>query len=334
MTFPAEVAHKLVEAALEAGVRRSALFAAAGVEARTPLSYADLCRLYAAGARLSGDSAFGLHVGERTRPGDYGLLGYAASHSMSFGDALERLVALQAVWSRSVKLSLLREGGLARLAYRAPSAPAAEERRHESEQMMAALVTFARLGTGTAVEPVEARFEHGAPADPAEHRRIFACPLVFRSAATEIVFREADLRHPMAGADPKLGALISVQAETALAGAGRGALWTQDLRLDLRAAIARGERPSLAEAARALGLGPRTLQRRLRDEGLSWRNLIDEARIQNARDLLADPRLSLAQIGHRAGFSQVSAFHRAFRRIEGTTPRRHRQALAQSEERR
>lgn len=313
--------------------RAESLFAIAGVEADAPLSYAALCRLYEAGARLTGDGAFGLHVGERTRPDDYGLLGYAASHSVSFGDALEKLVALQAVWTRSVELTLRREGGLARLAYRAAEAPAAEERRHETEQMMAALATFARLGTATGIAPVEARFEHQAPADPAEHRRIFACPLVFRAAMTELVFRETDLALPMAAADPKLGALISIQAEDALARTRPGAAWTHDVRRDLRRAIAAGQRPSLEAAARPLGLGPRTLQRRLREEGLRWRDLIDEARIEHAKELLADRRLSLAQIGHRAGFSQVSAFHRAFRRIEGTTPRRHRLALAASEER-
>jgi AraC-like DNA-binding protein len=138
----------------------------------------------------------------------------------------------------------------------------------------------------------------------------------------------------MAGADPKLGALIGAAAEKSLAHGAPGTPWTEALRADLREAIAAGRMPSLEAAARTMGCGPRTLQRRLAEHGLRWRELVDEARISRARELLADPRLGLAQIGHQAGFSQASAFHRAFRRIVGTTPRRHRLILAAAEQRR
>ena len=334
MTFPAEVADKIADAVECAGTGRQTLFSATGLEAGAPLSYGDLCSLYEAAARATGDEAFGLHVGERTRPDMYGLLGYAAAHSLSFGDALERLVALQPAWTKSVSLVLRREAAFVRISYRAADAPPAGARRHETEQMLAALVAFARGGTGADITPAEVRFEHDAPGDPAEHRRLFACPLVFRSAATEILFHAEDLALPMARADPKLGALIGAQVEKAIEGKAAGAPLAEALRAHLRTTIAAACRPSLDAAARALGMGPRTLQRRLREEGLGWRDLIDEARIARAGELLADRRLGLAQIAHQAGYSQVSAFHRAFRRIAGTTPRRHRLGLAAAEQRR
>jgi AraC-like DNA-binding protein len=334
MAFPAEVAQKLADAVAEAGIAPETLFDRAGVEARTPLSYADLCALYEAGARATGNDAFGLYVGERTRPDMYGLLGYAASHSPSVGEALERLVTLQGVWTQSVSLKLRREGPFARLAYCASNPPPAEDRRHETEQMLAALVAFVRTGTAAAVTPAEVRFEHPAPHNPAEHRRTFGCPVVFRAAATEILFHAADLRLPMAGADPKLGALLSAQGVKALAREAAGAPVAQAVRAELHQSMAAGRQPSLAAVARALGMGPRTLQRRLVADGLGWRDLVAEERIARARELLTDRRLGLAQIAHRAGFSQVSAFHRAFRRITGTTPRRHRLNLAAAEQRR
>lgn len=334
MTFPAEVADKIADAAARAGVRRQALFAAAGEATGAPLSYSALCALYETAARMTGDTAFGLHVGEQTRPDMYGLLGYAAAHSQSLGDALERLVALQGVWTRSVILSLRCERRAAHLAYRAADAPPADERRHEAEQMIGALLTFARTATGVYLRPLEVRFEHAAPLDLSEHRRIFGSALVFRAATTELVLERASLRLPLAAADPKLGALISGQAAQALFRTASDESLANRIRQDLRNAIAVGRRPSLAATARDLGLGARTLQRRLSAENLSWRELVEEARIAEAMALLADGRLALAQVAHRAGFSQPSAFHRAFRRVVGTTPRLHRLALSADEQRR
>lgn len=327
MAFPAEVAEKLLDRAAAAGVDREAMFGAAAVDPGVPLTYSRLCALYEAGARLTRDDAFGLHVGERTRAEDYGLLGYAAAHSLSFGEALERLVSLQAVWTESVAFELRRGRGKASLTYRATEAPPPELRRQECEQMIATLLTFARAGAGAGLRPAEIRFEHPAPADVGEHRRIFGCPILFGAAATAILFDARTLALPMAGADPKLGALIGTQAEQALAAKAQAKDWLAGLRSEIEAVLAAGQAPSLAIAARAVGFGPRTLQRRLGERDLRWRDVVDAVRLARAKQLLADPRLGLAQIGHEAGFSQASAFHRAFRRIEGTTPRRYRLSL-------
>jgi AraC-like DNA-binding protein len=322
VNFPADVTEKLTDAFEAAGGRAEALYAAAGVTATAPLGYSELCALYEAAARLTVDPAFGLHVGERTRPGMYGVLGYATAHSNTFGDALERLVTLQRVWSDSFSLELRRERGAASITYRATDPPPPEARRHESEQMMAALATFAQEGAGAT--PAEVRFEHRAPPDLREHARIFGCPVLFGETTTAIMFRGESLRLLMRGADPKLGALMGAQAEQVLAVKISEASWLERLRAALRAQLAQGHPPSLSETARASAVGARTLQRRLRAEGLSWRDLIDEVRMDRAKDLLADPRLGLAQIAHEAGFSDLTAFHRAFRRIAATTPHRFR----------
>jgi hypothetical protein len=97
MTFPPEAADKLIAAAREAGLASETIFGAAGVVPRAPLDYRALSALYEAAARLTGDETFGLEVGLRTRHDMYGLLGYAARHSATLGEALERLVALQGV---------------------------------------------------------------------------------------------------------------------------------------------------------------------------------------------------------------------------------------------
>jgi AraC-like DNA-binding protein len=92
------------------------------------------------------------------------------------------------------------------------------------------------------------------------------------------------------------------------------------LEATLRAAIQGSGNTSLAAVAAAAGLHPRTLQRRLRDAGVTHRGLLERVRISLAREYLADPRNPLARIAFRLGYSQASAFNRAFKRETGLTP--------------
>lgn len=199
--------------------------------------------------------------------------------------------------------------------------------------MLAALLAFVRQAVGIALNPTQVRFEHRAPADLGEHRRIFGAPIRFRAAATEIVFAAAALALPIPEADATLARLMREQAQSALAEEMRREPFPDRLRDRLKAAILAAHPISLANLAAWMGIGPRSLQRRLRRHGLTFRAVADEARIALARELLAEPGLALGRIAFRLGYSQTSAFHRAFRRYAGTTPGAFRRALSADEER-
>ncbi|HVK77274.1 MAG TPA: helix-turn-helix transcriptional regulator [Kofleriaceae bacterium] len=77
--------------------------------------------------------------------------------------------------------------------------------------------------------------------------------------------------------------------------------------------------------ARRLGMSERTLQRRLKDEGTTFAVLVDEVRTDLARMYLADDRLAVYEVAFLLGFSEPSAFNRAFKRWLGTSPREYRQ---------
>jgi AraC-like DNA-binding protein len=87
--------------------------------------------------------------------------------------------------------------------------------------------------------------------------------------------------------------------------------------------LADGE-ATLGRAASVLHLAPRTLQRRLAKHGLSWQQWLDRNREQLARQYLQDPGLGLSDIALLLGFSEQSAFNRAFRRWVGVSPGRYR----------
>ena len=86
--------------------------------------------------------------------------------------------------------------------------------------------------------------------------------------------------------------------------------------------------PSLAQVASDLGMSARTLQRRLSDQGLTFQALVDQARRETAERFLADTRYSSAEVAFLTGFSEQSAFTRAFKRWAGQTPGTYRDLTA------
>lgn len=327
--FPPESLEKVLAAAEAAGVARETLAAEAGIDlsrAASGIGFAALARAYEAAARLSGDAAFGLHLGELTAPRTYGLLGHLVANSRTLGEAMANLGSFQGLWSQAVGFALDRSRGRLRLRYWQSDGLPPGRRRQESEQMLCALITAIRSAVGARVAPSEVRFEHAAPADLSEHKRIFGCRLLFGAKATELVLEGALLDLPIPEADAGLERLVRNQAEIELGRSLAEAPWQQRVRSLAGAAIMGNGDVSLAAIASAAGIGPRTLQRKLRLEGRTWRALVDEIRAALARRLLEERRLSLAEIAFRLGYSQPSAFHRAFLRQTGTTPQAFRRS--------
>ncbi len=116
-------------------------------------------------------------------------------------------------------------------------------------------------------------------------------------------------------ADPRLHDTLRALADTL----DRGAAGTDFERAPLRTALPEG-RGDAGSMARALGLSERTLQRRLEETGQTFSGVVDAFRHEEALRLLGDRRLALAEIALRLGFSEQSAFTRAFKRWTGSSP--------------
>ncbi len=99
-----------------------------------------------------------------------------------------------------------------------------------------------------------------------------------------------------------------------------------DVRRAIRERLLHGG-PTAEEIARSLGLGRRTLQRRLGELGHTYADLLEDTRRTMASKLLADPRLSLAEVAYVLGYTEKASFHRAFRRWHGMTPAMYRATL-------
>ncbi|MET0387152.1 MAG: AraC family transcriptional regulator [Polyangiales bacterium] len=192
---------------------------------------------------------------------------------------------------------------------------------HEAavEFTVAVGVSWARRLIGNAdVAPLEVHFMHRAPPDVTRHQKTFRCPLFFNAPVTKVVMPARALEHQLKGSEPVLAQLLQQRAEGLLQSLPRAhGIATQVRKVlasqrELRSVTA-------AQVAKRLGLGTRTLARRLDAEQTSYREVLDEVRKQSALRSLTDTERSIADIADSLGFSSPQSFHRAFRRWTGTT---------------
>lgn len=169
------------------------------------------------------------------------------------------------------------------------------------------------------VTPRELRFAHPAPASVAEAARVL--PLTPRYAAGEcaVSIAVADLAVPMRAPNPALLAGLDRHGDELLARLPPLGSFVDQARALIAAELAGGN-PNAEHLADALKVSVRTLSRRLSDHGTSHKALLDEVRASLSRRYLVDERRAVHEVASLLGFSEVSAFHRAFRRWFGRSP--------------
>ena len=192
-----------------------------------------------------------------------------------------------------------------------------------------------RLTATPELAPIEVHLPHDKPANVRRHERMFRCHLCFGAPSALLILpgRVLDLRandpEPEHNLRARLGspaatAAVDRTSEERLASVGSG----QETAARVRAWL--DDEDDLAEAstkwvARGLGLSVRTLSRRLRDEGTSYRAVLEEMRQHSAKRQLARGQRSIAEIALALGFASSQGFHRAFKRWTGTTAGNFRQ---------
>ncbi|MFL6212159.1 MAG: AraC family transcriptional regulator [Pyrinomonadaceae bacterium] len=320
---------KILDAAAHAGVAPQALCRAVGLDPDliadpdNRIPFAQLVALYEHAAQLTGDDAFGLHVGERTSPTLFDVLGYVVINSPTLGAALDRLVRYHAIWTDGAIFTLTEAGAQVWLSYDYV-AGVATPRRHDCEMTLAINVVFTRRLISIDWQPRVVSFQHPQPADIAEHKRIFRAPVHFNQPRNELVLDRALLALPIARADAGLYALLDRHAQELLARLPQRDDTTAQVRRLLNNALSGGD-PNITAIARQLGLSARTLQRKLRTEGTAYQDVLDDMRRELAQRYLRERDMAVCEVAYLLGFSGPSAFHRAFRRWTGVTPKEFRQ---------
>jgi AraC-like DNA-binding protein len=324
LRLPAATARAVLAGLRAVGLDAGAIRAAAGLspEALAPVDglvpLEAFGRLWAEAARRAPREELVTEVALAVPFGAFGALDYLAASAPTVGAAFHALAAHFRYVALGVTLELAEgaDGGEVRLV-NAPSMPDAAQ---SDEFTVGVFVGRFRARASSPPFRVEqVRLTRPAPPRPTRHAALLGAPVQFGCGAAALRIAAPSWRAPLPGADAGLLATLRELAEHAgLGRAGDDDLAVQ-VRSRLRLLLPEG-RASATAIARALGLSERTLHRRLQASGSSFRRVLEAFREAEAERLLAAGHLPLGEVALRLGFSDQTAWNRAFRRWKGMSP--------------
>ena len=182
-----------------------------------------------------------------------------------------------------------------------------------------ALQLLRRL-TGSDWRPRRVLFGHRRPRDTVLHEKVFRVAPTFGAAVTTaFLFDAKTLDQAVPGADRRLLPIVEKHLDELLASMDGADRWLGELRTVVARTVCDGH-PALRAIARRVGLSERTLQRRLGERGLVWKDVVLDVRRELAQGYLGRGEMPLTEIAFLLGYSELSAFDRAFRKWTGVTP--------------
>ncbi len=301
---------------LPALLRRAGLPSGLFQQERVYVTTAQLFALWRAVAEMSPDPAIGLNLGAETRMERSHPAAIAVMCSRTFGDALERL-------GRYKKLTCPEEMRVHRKAEEAAVEffyVEATEPQPEVlvDMVLAWILAVGQRGTGTRLAPLRLELTRG-PAPRELLERHFGCRVRLKANRNALVFRASDLGRPFVTHNEELLTVIGTHLDAELAAQKTSQNVGDQVKDALRHSLA-GKRPSLQHVAQELGLGLRTLQRRLADADISFQQLLEDTRRELAHRYLKHGTVELNEAAFLLGFEDANSFFRAFQVWEGTSP--------------
>jgi len=320
----------VLDGAERLGLDREELMRVAGLTAgeltdpdeRVPV--VKIWQLWKAVIRRSDDPALGLKLAEGFTTRGLGLIGYGVLHSLTLRDALGRLARYAHIVNEAIQITVEERETDVWITTRA--SPRFDKLRHPLDARLATLIAMAREVTGNEITPLEVRFPYERPEDTREHKRVFKCPLVFGADREALVLRRENLDLPVTTADETLTGYLDQLADEVKLSLSRGSNWISEVRRTIWEELCGGQ-VSVQRVASALAMSPRTLQRRLRDEHVSFSAVLDELRRAMAKRLLRDKELAIYEVAFLLGYAEPSTFNRAFRRWNDVAPQEYRRSL-------
>lgn len=323
------LAPELLTQAVEQAGAADAL-ASKAISGRIP--YPTWCSILGELYALVDDPLMGLHIGQGVKPAHAGVLGYLVLSVDTALDALIQFERFQKLLYGEARGDTLGQATITeqqRLRFVWPQGHKIPNQSLSDEVLVFGLITFIKIMLGPEQAKVfeqyapksAIQFCHQATAELSAYDALGIGSIRFEQSELSVEVPLEALSLKVSQSDPALFALLSKQAEALLAVLPDGEDdFEQQLREYLRAQLPHGT-PTLDNAATHLNMSSRTLHRRLEDRGMNFAALLREVRGALAKQYLDDNKLSLSEIAFMLGYSEQSAFSRAFKQWTGQTPR-------------
>ena len=265
---------------------------------------------------MSSDPGIGLKLGSETRWARSHPAGIAVLCSRTFEDALQRLARYkQLTCPEEIRVKRNSQEASVEFFY----VEATESQPDLLVDMVLSwILSVGRHGTDEQITPLRVELSRSA-----KHRALFenhyGCRMCFKADRNALIFRSRDLDSPFVTHNEELLAVLGAHVETELEAQKARANVGEQVKETLGRSMA-GKRPTLEDVAKELGLGARTLQRRLTDSGLTFQTLVEDTRRELARHFLKQGAVELNETAFLLGFEDANSFFRAFQIWEGISP--------------
>lgn len=284
-----------------------------------------LTRIFHYAIERSGDPQLALHIGEAVPYQSLGLLGYLLVNTDTTAEMLAKFHHYQRLISKRLNFHFADEGERYKLAVTISQNPNLPVPRFHAEVHLCAIVNILRQISGYPLMPSLATFTYEAPGDRSEHERIFGKALQFGADENAVFFDKDDLTTPIATSNASMLHYFEVQAQKIL-DEMNAASWYAKVKHVILKEIGENE-ITIEGVSENLGMSVRTLQNRLKEEGKSFRAALNSVRKQLARHYIQNTKMDLAAIALFLGYSEPSAFFRAYKQWTGETPGQLRKTL-------
>lgn len=280
------------------------------------------CKVLEEAALQADFGNFGLYYGKQFMPQALGLIGYIGLCSDTLGEALRNFVYAFHWHQHDTFVQVVEQDDCWRVDYQVRHG-AIVSRRQDAELTMGMVLNLIRSACGNSWAPRQVQFEHPRPEQWHEHCKVFDAPVYFDQPFNSLLVPKRELNRPMPGRDPMLLAVM-LDAIRRLNSVSPSQNLIDQTRAQIQVALLKGE-PDLEWIADQLGLSRWSLQRRLRAAGLTFSRLVDQVRCDLATSYLRQAHIPISEMGMLLGYSETSAFSRAFKRWFGVSPRQFRQ---------
>lgn len=312
------------------GASRERFLAEAGIDPRwieegtMRLPVAHYVRAIDAALAVSGDPAFGLHMGEQARSAMFDVVGSLTEHAETLRQSIETAGRYARILSEGHEPELREDGETASFRLTALRGDWAAVRM-TAELSMTAMLSALELFVGAGARPSTVCFAYPEPPYASEYERIFGDAARFDQPFTEMIFPRAWLDKAQPYASAELYAVLKAQADRSLDRLERDSALSQRIEKALASFEARPF--TMDDVARELGISARSLRRKILAEGVSFGDLVARNRMKTAKRMLERPGASIQETAYAMGFASPAAFHRAFKRWTGKTPKEYQDSF-------
>ena len=284
-------------------------------------------RVVEAAVEQTEDPWFGLHIGEYLNLSAAGLIAQITMSSRNVKEALDYCCEFASLGCRALVMNFEEEKECYRLTFTPDPLwlqQSEEAVRHTIDGTIVFTIREFHALTRQKHFPISVALPYQPPWDPKEYNRILRCPVKFGQDQTEILFEKAHIEAPVITSDYNLLRILVEHAREKEESLKREQGFLSVVRKSIINMV-RPEFPTINEVASNLNLSVRTMQRKLKEEGVTYKDLMEGLRKEFALSYLKRADLSISEVAYLLSYADASTFIRSFKRWTGQTPKSFRE---------